>query len=416
MCDQKAVGNLPRTRLRGEVGNYEQCSFGDRSFVGLFGVDVVTHGSHRSAEKSDLAQENMSAKKRKRSPDLATAEVCPKFARQCASPPQQSTDGSAKCRLLSVLEQYGLLVSIVSHFAPEDLFSLAATSKATYRAMFSGNQSITNILAQIPCSGRGVAIRRATHRRSSASTGPRCIQLDICGTENSLQSVVTRPCDTCSYTTCDECRIHCVFNSTIEPEEEPDDLPTYSGFVLLDPTDMGILTAAHLNLSSRTTISPYHDRGFLDTPWTADQPASLEEVEEIIDFPLGQWPLRVADSSTARHPSSVIRAFWEYTEERKLMLCEPCRKVSQVGEFHPNPCNCTLRERILDRWLCVECFQTESAEIRDKTRDQMLRRYRDSALSESYLRCSCGKQLGGPRVLICLWCKGTVTELLVPDG
>ena len=33
-----------------------------------------------------------------------------------------------------------------------------------------------------------------------------------------------------------------------------------------------------------------------------------------MDFPIGDRLLRLADNSTARHPSCVLKAFWEYTE------------------------------------------------------------------------------------------------------
>ena len=252
--------------------------------------------------------------KRKRCLDLAPAGVSPKAVRQCKGQSQHITNVHGSCTLLHVLEQYGLLISIISNFVPEDLFSLAATSKATYRAIFSGHASIMNLLGQMPCAGRGVALRRAIHRRSSASTGAKCINLDICRARSSTPGAKSRPCDACSHTTCDECRIHCVFNSTIEPTEDQDELPTYSGFVLLDPIDMGILTFAHLGYSDSTTITPYHDRGFLDGPWESEHASYPEDISDIIDFPIGRSPLRLVDSSTARHPSCVIKAFWEYTE------------------------------------------------------------------------------------------------------
>lgn len=357
--------------------------------------------------------------KRKRSQDLADVRACPKIARNGSRHRQPSTDKVKPCPLLRIIEQYGLLISMVSNLAPEDLFSLAATSKAIYKAMFSGEASILNIFSKMPCAGRGIAIRRSMHERSSASLGPRCVRYDVCGSK-STRAVETHPCAKCKLTTCDECRVHCVFNSTIEPEDEPDELPTYSGFVLLSRTDMGILTPAHLNLPGSTTTSPYHDRGYLDTPWTAQQPANLESVEEILDFDLGQGPLRLADDSTARHPSSVIQAFWEYTEERKLMMCDDCQKTQGVGNFHPeqHACDCTLRDHVLGQWLCLECFQEESQEIRNTTKDQMSWRHqtpRSACINSPAHRCSCGERLNGTGRYICLWCKGTIRERNLPQ-
>ncbi|KAF2451269.1 hypothetical protein P171DRAFT_2960 [Karstenula rhodostoma CBS 690.94] len=359
--------------------------------------------------------------KRKRSPDLAVARACPKIAKHGVSRQPQDIDktGSGPCPLLRIIQQYGLLISIVANLAPEDLFSLAATSKAIYKAIFSGEASTTNMFSKMPCAGRGVDIRRLNHIHSPTTRNPRCIRYDVCGDKMRARGarppriVDTLPCVKCKLTTCDECRIHCVFNSTIEPEEEPDELPTYSGFVLLSPTDMPILTPAHLNLSGEKPTVPYHDQGFLDLPWTATQPANPESIDEILDFDLGRGPLRLADDSTARHPSSVIQAFWEYTEERKLRMCDECREEQKVGEFHPqqHECACTLRERVLGQWMCVECFQKESLCTSDITKNQMAFRYpRPGVRSSRVIRCSCGKSLNGRGRHVCLWCTGLLAH------
>lgn len=357
--------------------------------------------------------------KRKRSQDLAAARACLKIAKGGTSrqPQDSGKSESEPCPLLRIIEQYGLLISIVPNLAPEDLFSLAAASKAIYKAMFSGKASMVNIFSKMPCAGRGVGIRRASHARSHATSSLRYIRYDVCGAMmGTLPSrlVETHPCVKCKLTTCDECRIHCVFNSTVEPEEEPDELPTYSGFVLLFPTDMGILTPAHLNLSGENPkpMVPYHDKGFLDSPWTATEPANPESVDEILDFDLGRGTLRLADDSNARHPSSVIKSFWNYTEERKLKMCDECREERKMGDFHPqqHKCACTLRERVLGQWTCVECFQKESFCIWRTTRTQMDFKYPEPGRYSEFLRCTCGKILTERGRHVCLWCTGLLAH------
>lgn len=348
--------------------------------------------------------------------------TCRKVARQWRNRPLLAEKSAPPGRLIHILEQYGLLISIISNLTPEDFFALAATSKATYRAMVSGNTSIANLLGHMPCSGKGVALRRSLHQRSSASTSSNCVHLDVCASCNPTKAVDTNPCARCSHATCDECRIHCVFNSTIEPAEDEDELPTYSGFALLDSADMGILTPAHLNCSGSAPTSPYHDRGFLDAPWTSQQHAAPEELSEVMDFPIGDRPLRLADNSTARHPSCVIKAFWEYSEgksmvhhlvkarqvddwtERKLRLCEPCWETRRSRDM----CRCTIRRRVLGRWLCLECFYQESQAIKDVTREQM---HTGSTDGICYIRCHCGDIFDESACRIeCLWCRGEVRE------
>lgn len=367
--------------------------------------------------------------KRKRSQESAAAHPCLKSARKATSYQPQASKKieSEPCPLVRVIEQYGLLVSIVSNLTPEDLFSLAAASKATYKAIFSGKASTANILSKMPCAGRGLRIRHINHVRSAVTLRPRCFGFDACGADIghlSARIVETHPCVKCKLNTCDECRIHCVYNSTVEPEEDPDELPTYSGFALLSSLDMGILTPAHLNLSGENPepMAPYHDRGFLDSPWTATEFVIPESIDDILDFDLARGPLRLADDSNARHPSPVIKAFWHYTEERKFKMCHDCREVQQVGEFHPQQhrCACTLRKRVLEQWTCVECFQKESSNISDTTKAQLCFKYPELAAgsegaSSSHLRCSCDKILNEEDQIesgrqVCLWCNGLLSQ------
>lgn len=345
----------------------------------------------------------LSAMKRKRTRDLAAACACSKIAKKS---PDTDID---QCHLLRILAQYGLLISIVSNFSPEDLFSLAATSKATYKAIFSGEASRINLLGKMSCDGRGIAIRRANHKKSEYSTGPKCTEYVQCGAHDSTRVVETQPCVGCRQTTCNECRIHCVFQSVTEAPNAPGELPTYSGFALLCPSEMGILTPAHLNGPVVTINSPYHDQGFLDTPFESDNYASPESIEEILDFDLGEGSLRLSNSSDEPHPSPVIQAFWDYTETRKIKTCRPCRREERMkldGEgASDQDCHCTLRTHLLDRWLCLKCFQTESQRNRCLHESQ----------KDPMVRCKCNRWLKAKKTRVptrrtCLWCWGIVRE------
>lgn len=341
--------------------------------------------------------------KRKRSQDLAAARACSKAVKR------SSDTDIDPCHLLRVLAQYGLLISIVSNFSPEDLFSLAATSKATYKAIFSGETSRLNILSKMSCDGKGIAIRHANHKKSQYSTGPRCTEYVQCGTHDLTRVVETQPCVSCHQTTCNECRIHCVFQSIMEAPNTSGELPTYSGFALLSPSEMGILTPAHFNGPSVTINSPYHDQGFLDTPLESESYATPESIEEILDFDLGEGSLRLSNSSDEPHPSPVIQAFWEYTEKRKIATCRPCRREERMEfdgeEASDHDCHCTLRTHLLDRWMCLKCFQNETQ--------------RNETLYESQkdptVRCKCdhwsnAKETRVPTRRTCLWCWGIVRE------
>lgn len=315
------------------------------------------------------------------------------------------------CRLLQIIAQYGLLVAIASNLFPKDLFALAATSKTAYKAIFSRRESRSNLLKKMACDGRGVDLRNAYHKKSIYSSQFNCQANVKCGTLDTSRIVETRPCTSCSHTTCDECRVHCVFQSIYQPAEEPDELPNLSGFALLDPKEMGILTPAHLGLVDnkkwkdfyQAMSTPHHDQGFLDAPLETDAYANMESIAEIVNFDLGSGPLRLSNSSNSPHPSSVIQSFWDITEARKRQLCIGCfeKACNRRGIRTGHECHCSLQAHFLDRWLCLPCFQLEIAAIKK------------FPVSPSGA-CACGRSFENTSPLkICLWCCGEVNSTTV---
>jgi hypothetical protein len=59
-------------------------------------------------------------------------------------------------------------------------------------------------------------------------------------------------------------------------------------------------------------------------------------------------------------------------------------------------CVCTLRSRILDRWLCLRCYEAEEDAIES---------FRDALPTEPMGYCCCARNV---RRSICLWCWGEV--------
>lgn len=253
-----------------------------------------------------------------------------------------------------------------------------------------------------------------------------------------MKSFRSKPCDVCLQTTCDECRIHCVYGSIQQPAEEPDELPELSGFALLvrklsgdcfltthpstlsavsltyfqAPREMRILTPAHMGFAETIPPMPYHDQGYLDIPLECSFDAKTESIDAILDFNLGSGPLRLSEFSTARHPSPVIEAFWEITENRKRWLCRDCYEETcsqQDMTWPPHICSCTLRKAFLDRWLCVPCYKMEQKDLKE-TFPTSRKRCRN--------KCQpCGNLLrrSSPR-LMCLWCWGSVIDSTLSIG
>ncbi|KAF2866336.1 hypothetical protein BDV95DRAFT_505194 [Massariosphaeria phaeospora] len=332
--------------------------------------------------------------KRKRSKELLIAAS----KKQRPNETVNSTNSRNKCPLIQVLAQYGLLESIVSHLFPKDLYSLALSSKATYKSVFPNSDSRPNLFNKMACDGTGIRIR-GLHHRGSISSSNKCKDSAVCGTNDDKRRVESRPCVTCGTTTCDECRIHCTYQSASQKPGADDELPEFSGFALLSRSEMRILSPAHMRIteSEPWTPGPHHDQGLLDNPIDSDASAPAEWVEDIIAFDLGDSPLQLSTSSESSHPSPVIQTFWDITERRKRSLCHDC--FGQECDTGPHSdCRCTLKSHFLERWLCLRCFLAEEKLIQDHF----------YGLED---HCVCGARLDKSKALIlCLWCKGEVAN------
>lgn len=303
------------------------------------------------------------------------------------------------CPLIKVLGQYGLLSCITSYLVPRDLYALATTSKAAFRAIFPRPESRKSLLKKTLCEGKGVAIRASHHKKSPFFETFGCIESVKCGTED--ENIEVQPCARCNTNTCDECRTHCVYQSIRQPVDEPDELESFSGFVLLNNLEMGILSDAHLDVESPrwSTLQNYHDQGFLDIPLTSNVFAAPVEIGELINADLGFRPLTTIYSSGTPHPSPVIKAFWEITERRKRSICSRCFEAKiRKGQLSGQSCHCTLQGRFLDRWLCLGCFQQEEEEVKSSTL---------GISGTTPTQCPCGTTLDESTTrTICLWCNG----------
>lgn len=381
--------------------------------------------------------------KRKRS-SLESAAPCPrKKAARAGAPgsaaPKATVPNTGAvtkkdlptCPLVQTLREYGLLESITTCLFPGDLLSLALSCKATYNAMFPRPGSLENLLSKVHCSGNGVSIRRIMHRKSSFFYSQPCTEFAQCSTVSRRNNIESRPCTSCKVTTCDECRIHCVYQSIYEAPGHPEELPNFSGFVLLDPFEVAILSPQHLppesdglpewrNPKTDSTVRPYHDQGFLDMALESVVAGTPEKISDVLDLDLGQVSLTTwSASSQFGSPSPVLRVFCNVAEQRRLLLCEACFTDVPKGYKAIKPampklpwlsdtidqsaedwkeCHCSLRSRILDRWQCVKCYQAEDAILRS------LAWRRSSNLTKM---CRCGLSA---KKSVCLWCWGEIVE------
>ncbi|KAF2855727.1 hypothetical protein T440DRAFT_464109 [Plenodomus tracheiphilus IPT5] len=314
----------------------------------------------------------------------------------------------AVCLLPQVLQQYGLLISIVLNLSPEDLLALALSAKAVHQAIAPRLRSLQNLLERMRCPGWGVLIRRRGHQLSQYTDANRCTQYVACASTSTSQRVETRPCVACRVNTCDECRIHCVYQSIYQKPDEDDELPNFSGFVMLDALEVPILSPNHLNIDgppwqdpSKHEGGPYHDQGIIDVPFEEKDYGPPEDVKNVLGLDLGDSSLAVSVSSNVSSPSPVLRALHVTAIKRRRWFCRNCLPLIATTGKRANTqhesCYCTLRARFLDRWLCLRCYVKE-----DDTAAKSFSNHKTS--------CGCGSGFGKAR---CTWCWG---EIMGPDG
>jgi hypothetical protein len=155
-------------------------------------------------------------------------------------------------------------------------------------------------------------------------------------------------------------------------------------------------------------------------PLEANQAGTPEKIDDVLDVDLGHNSLtRWSSSSQFGFPSPVLYSLCDVAEERKLFLCEYCFNEAPKGYRAIMPalpkmqwlnenldrdtktlkeCHCSLRSRILDRWQCVKCYESEESII--NTIHTMAPR------SEKW-QCRCG--LTAKRT-VCMWCWGDIVE------
>jgi hypothetical protein len=215
--------------------------------------------------------------------------------------------------------------------------------------------------------------------------------------------------------------MHVVYQTAHEPRFEDDELPFWSGFTLLEWDEKEILSPEHLGRERvwkepvNGVPTPHHDDGFLgdSLEGLAITNGSIS-VRELININLGTESLqdtygKVASSRDWEHSPSVLKSFYDLEDARLKCVCAQC-----FCNFHPesdslsiiqNPpiCSCTLKKRLIDRWLCVRCYVREEKWARECKIGAVAGGEGDTPA------CLCNKRVDWLNFhTMCLWCKGAV--------
>jgi hypothetical protein len=108
-------------------------------------------------------------------------------------------------------------------------------------------------------------------------------------------------------------------------------------------------------------------------------------------------------SSWGRGGENIMRPLNQILEQRWKRVCLGCFEASSVT----NLCNCTLRNRFVDRWVCITCYQRECQED-----------FEAVPLTYSginyYYECACKRTLRSHEPekfrILCNWCNGEIVD------
>ena len=265
-----------------------------------------------------------------------------------------------------------------------------------------------NLLAKTLCPGRGLELRKKIH----CSCAGKGFSPSIGCAGATGFNVQSRPCHGCGINTCDECRIHVLYQ-VFTQDPGIDMHRWWAGYLFLNPRVVAIYPPknednALWNLPA-DQMMPLHDQGHFHVPINIIAVADPEPIARMLDINLGRHAIEPRGRTTFPYSGRpVVSDLVDIQKSRLERMCHACFERHQAQKLPP--CSCTLRKRFLDRWLCIPCYMKEDesdtalVEIEDLGDDQY-----------SITRvCECGAPLNEEKdwINICGWCKGTVAGAL----
>ncbi|KAF2029685.1 hypothetical protein EK21DRAFT_112728 [Setomelanomma holmii] len=309
--------------------------------------------------------------------------------------------------LLHTTGQYPILEHIVAHLRPADLIPLAQTCQTMYANLnFGSRNSHKNLLTKILCSGLGLYLR---NHISPPHPGGALRRYGTCGGEDTDLEMEKHPCVRCGVNTCDECRVHMIYQSLVE-DAGPGNIRLWAGHVQFSDSFVRLFPPKHMNLARNRPwfaeldeYKPQHDVGRVGVVLDSEFAARPESLDHILDTNLGR---RI--SIEPKGPiggvlegRAIMVHFNIIVKMRILYRCDEC--FVKDGGLQKR-CQCTLRERFVQRWTCVRCGIHESHED-----------YTNKMVTDKRRICPCAKDLEESELpetwrMMCNWCKGKIIE------
>ncbi|KAF2829027.1 hypothetical protein CC86DRAFT_184177 [Ophiobolus disseminans] len=311
---------------------------------------------------------------------------------------------NAASTLARSLAQYPVLEGLVSHLQPDDLVTLTTICQAVHTQIrMHEPQAKANLLSKTLCPGTGLVRRLLAHCPCKTRGWHRFLG---CGSEG--YDIASKPCVGCGINTCDECRIHIIYQVFMQ-EHGLDKHRWWAGFFLNNPTPFAIYPPKGGDNASwylpPNLSKSHHDQGRIHIPLHIDSIADPEPIDRLLDVDLGRS--HVVPAGRTEMPfegHNLVLSFNLISQTRKEFLCLPCFEQHCTQGFQP--CSCTFRKRFLERWLCTTCHNEESA-----SNHRLLERFdidEGDHIHSRSCRCGCATTPTDDYMTICNWCQGRV--------
>lgn len=215
---------------------------------------------------------------------------------------------------------------------------------------------------------------------------------------------VSKPCVECGINTCDECRIHIMYQVFME-DPGLDNHRWWAGYLFAFRNPTTLYPPQGPDKASwylpADLARPHHDQGRLHIPLHVNAIADPEPLDRLLDTNLGTHHLTPWGRTTVPFEGmNVIGILSMVASSRKQATCQACFDSLYVGS--PEPCSCTLRKRFLDRWVCMACHIADWERVCD-----------DENPSSSPTCCHCGDVIAEEEdyAPTCSWCDAPVGEM-----
>jgi len=244
----------------------------------------------------------------------------------------------------------------------------------------------------------GVGVRKINECQQLPIVPEQVKSSRMCASEGPPRYIESRSCVVCNAVTCDECRLHCVYNSFLRVPSHTDRLPEYLGYVLHSTKAVVTTSEFSFPMNGRSVRpQPQDDEGILEMKLgdTLHLKTNPVHVCDILDWDLGNSPLlrlQLPNSEVQIYPSNeLLASFCDLAERRLAYICGDLSRHNIRGN-----CECTFRKRCLDRWVCWDCSLQEASRAGDGQKSRI-----------NCLLCGKVRQPNSRRIM-CRWCKGIV--------